>query len=390
MIKKFIHHESASGVLLIFAAAIALILDNSPLAWVYDGFLATPMAVEVSELVIQKPLLLWINDGLMAVFFLLIGLEIKRELIEGELSSPKKALLPCVAAIGGLVAPALIFYYFNQDSPENLKGWGVPVATDIAFALGILSLVGKRIPSSLKILLLSLAIIDDICAVLIIAFFYTENLSVMSLGLAGFGLAIAIAFNIYGIKRITPYILIGVFMWVCVLKSGVHATLAGIVLAFTIPIKTTDKDLSPLKQLEHMLHPWVAYMIMPVFAFANAGVSLSGLSLAALSSSLPLGIMAGLFIGKQVGVFVFIALAVLFGICKLPSDINWRHIYGLSLLCGIGFTMSLFIGTLAFDDPAMQAQVRISVLIASSTAAIAGYLVLRLGTKSKAQLEAEK
>ena len=380
-IQKFIGHESAGGILLILAAVVALALDNSPLAWMYDGFLASPMAIQISDLIIKKPLLLWINDGLMAVFFFLIGLEIKREMIEGELSDFKKALLPVIAAFGGLLLPALIYFYFNKGDVIAMQGWGVPVATDIAFALGILSLVGKNVPASLKILLLSLAIIDDIAAVIIIAIFYTENLSVISLTLGSIGFALALFLNFKGVRRIAPYILIGIFMWVCVLKSGVHATLAGVLLAFTIPIKTIGKSKSPLKELEHMLHPWVAYFIMPIFAFANAGVSLSGISIAALSASLPMGIMAGLFIGKQLGVFLFIGAAVMLGLCRLPKDLKWSHIYGLSLLCGIGFTMSLFIGTLAFEDPAMQAQVRISVLIASTVSAVCGFIVLRLSTK---------
>lgn len=382
-IKDFIKHESTSGLLLILAAAIALTLDNSPLAWIYDGLLNTPMAIQIGAFEIAKPLLLWINDGLMAIFFFLIGLEVKREILVGELSSKEKAILPLIAAIGGLIVPAIIFYYFNQGDPEALKGWAVPTATDIAFALGVLALIGKNIPSSLKIMLLSIAIIDDIAAVLIIAIFYTADTSLVSLGLAGIGLAVAIGFNLKGIKRITPYILIGVFMWVCVLKSGVHATIAGVLIALTIPLSVKDSKKSPLETLEHMLHPWVAYFIMPIFAFANAGVALGGVSLAVLTTSLPLGIMAGLFIGKQIGVFVFIAAAVALGICKLPNDLTWRHVYGLSLLCGIGFTMSLFIGTLAFNDPALNAQVRIAVLIASTTSAVLGFLVLKYAKKKK-------
>jgi len=376
-INKFIKHESASGILLILAAIVAMAVSNSPLDFLYDGLLGTPVGIQISELVISKPLLLWINDGLMAVFFFLIGLEIKREVVDGELSSIKKASLPVVAAIGGLIMPAAIFFYFNMDSPETIRGWGVPVATDIAFALGVLSLLGTRVPGSLKILLLSLAIIDDIAAILIIALFYTENLSVLALLLGGLGFASAIALNIFKVKQITPYILIAVFMWVCVLKSGIHATIAGVLVALTIPLTPREEDnVSPLKQLEHALHPWVAYFIMPIFAFANAGIALGGLSLAALAAPLPLGIMAGLFFGKQIGVFFFVAIAVLIGICKLPDDIKWRHIYGLSLLCGIGFTMSLFIGTLAFDDPSVNTQVRLSILIASGASAILGFIVL--------------
>ncbi|MEM7618739.1 MAG: Na+/H+ antiporter NhaA [Pseudomonadota bacterium] len=383
-IKSFIKLESASGILLIMAAILAMAMDNSPLAFIYDGLLSTPAGVQVGGLEINKPLLLWINDGLMAVFFFLIGLEIKREIIEGELSSIKKASLPVVAAIGGLIVPALIFFWFNMDSPETLRGWGVPVATDIAFALGVLSLLGSRAPTSLKILLLSLAIIDDIAAILIIAIFYTENLSFMALMLGGFGFASAVAINIFGVRRIAPYILIAIFMWICVLKSGVHATIAGVLIALTIPIAKREDNVSPLKHLEHMLHPWVAFFIMPIFAFANAGVALKGLSLSSLAAPLPTGIMAGLFFGKQIGVFLFIALGVLIGLCRLPEDIKWRHIYGLSLLCGIGFTMSLFIGTLAFDDPAVMAQVRLSILIASGCSAIMGFLVLYFSGKNKA------
>jgi len=384
-INKFIKHESASGVLLILAAIIALVIANSPIAYIYGHLLDVPLAIQVGSLEISKPLLLWINDGLMAVFFFLIGLEIKREIVEGELSSIKKASLPVIAAIGGLVAPALIFFWFNMDDPAALRGWGVPVATDIAFALGVLSLLGSRVPSSLKILLLSLAIIDDIAAILIIAVFYTENLSLTALSLGGFGLAFAIGLNLYGVRRIAPYILIAVFMWVCVLKSGIHATIAGVLIALVIPIGKREMDnVSPLKKLEHALHPWVAYFIMPIFAFANAGVALKGMSLAALAAPLPTGIMAGLFFGKQIGVFFFVAIAVLIGLCKLPDDIKWRHIYGLSLLCGIGFTMSLFIGTLAFDDPSVNAQVRLSILIASACSAILGFVVLYLsGNKKK-------
>ena len=378
-IHTFIRRQSSGGLVLILAAVIALILNNSPLAWMYEGFLDMPMAIQVGGLIIQKPFLLWINDGLMAVFFFLIGLEIKREILEGELSEIKKALLPVIAALGGLLFPALIYIYFNQGNIEALHGWGIPVATDIAFALAVLSLVIKEVPASLKILLLSLAIIDDIAAIAIIAIFYTEHLSMLSLLLASCGLALAIGFNLRGVCRIAPYILVGVFMWICVLKSGVHATIAGVLLAFTIPLNKKGKEESLLLELKYMLHPWVAYFIMPIFAFANAGVPLSGISFSTLLSPLPIGIMAGLFIGKQVGVFLFIFLAVMLGICQLPDDLKWRHIYGLALLCGIGFTMSLFIGTLAFDDPVMQTQVRLSVLIASTFSAVCGYLVLHFG-----------
>lgn len=375
--KNLLSKESAVGVLLIFATALALLLDNSPLSWLYDSLLSMRVTIQVGALELSKPLLLWINDGLMALFFLTIGLEIKRELLQGELSSPSKAALPVLAALGGMVLPALVFWLFNMDSPDTLRGWGVPVATDIAFSLGILSLLGSRIPHGLKILLLSLAIIDDIGAIIVIALFYTTNLSVISLLLAFAGLAIAVILNLMGIGKKAPYILCGIFMWICVLKSGVHATLAGVLLAFTIPLKAGKT--TPLKDMEHGLHPWVAYMIMPLFAFANAGVSLQGITIEHFVSPLSSGIMAGLFVGKQAGVFIAIFLAVVLGFCKLPSGVNWRHVYGMALLTGIGFTMSLFIGALAFEDPAYAPQLRLSVLAASALSAICGYAVLSQG-----------
>jgi NhaA family Na+:H+ antiporter len=370
--------------LLIIAAVIALILDNSAIAWAYDGLLAMPVAIQVGDLILHKPLLLWINDGLMAVFFFLIGLEIKREFLEGELSSREQASLPVVAAFGGIIVPALIYFYFNHSDPAAIGGWGIPVATDIAFALGILSLLGDRIPRNVKILLLSLAIIDDICAILIISIFYTDNLSLLALVLSSIGFAAAVIMNRLGVVRVAPYILIGIFIWICVLKSGVHATLAGVLLAFTIPLK--DKKggkKSPLEDLEHDLHPWVAYFIMPIFAFANAGVHLEGVSLSMFTEGVPLGIIAGLFVGKQLGVFCFVAFFVMLGLCKLPKDISWLQLYGMSLLCGIGFTMSLFIGTLAFSTPEIAAQVRIAVLIASTLSAVCGYLVLRASVSGR-------
>ncbi|MGB1076674.1 MAG: Na+/H+ antiporter NhaA [Bdellovibrionales bacterium] len=387
MIKKFIQHESASGILLILVAILALILDNSPLAWIYDSILALPLSISAGEFAIAKPILLWINDGLMAIFFFLIGLEIKRELLEGELSDIKKATLPMIAALGGLVAPALIYTGFNISDGVAMKGWGIPIATDIAFALGILSLLGKNVPSSLKILLLSLAIIDDLSAIIIIAIFYTSNLSVTALLLSSIGLCVAILLNQRGVTKTAPYILIGVFMWVCVLKSGVHATLAGVLLAFTIPLRTDGTRKSPLKELEHALHPWIAYFIMPIFAFANAGVSLKGLSIDQFTSPLSMGIFCGLFLGKQVGVFSFIWIATKLKICKLPDDTSWLHIYGLAVLCGVGFTMSLFIGTLAFDDPDIGKQVRIAILSASLLSALLGYFILKLSTPKKISSE---
>ena len=377
-LRKLVHHDASSGLFLLAAAALALLLDNSPLAWLYDGLLGTPVVVQVGALEINKPLLLWINDGLMAVFFFLIGLEIKRELVEGRLSTWRQASLPAVAAVGGMVAPALIYVALNQGDPEALRGWAIPAATDIAFAVGLLALVGTRAPVALKIFLLALAILDDLGAIVIIALFYTADLSLTSLALAAAGTAILVTMNLAGVTRIAAYVIVGVIMWICVLKSGVHATLAGVVVAFAVPLRgRRAEDPSPLHLLEQQLHPWVAFGIMPMFAFANAGVSLVGLSLSALLAPIPLGVALGLFAGKQIGVFGATWAATRLGFCRLPEGVNWMHVYGVSLLAGIGFTMSLFIGTLAFADPEHASAVRLGVLSGSTLSAVAGYLVLR-------------
>jgi NhaA family Na+:H+ antiporter len=377
---RFTNPEKISGMMLMVAAIAALMIDNSPLAWLYDALLTTPVVMQVGALELNKPLLLWINDGLMAVFFFLIGLEIKREVLIGELSNIRKASMPIVAAIGGIAVPALVYSYFNLGDDIAMQGWAIPLATDIAFALGILALVGTGLPKELKILLLSLAIIDDVAAILIIAFFYTDNLSFMSLSLGGVGVVAAIACNLLGVKRIAPYVLIGIFMWVCVLKSGVHATLAGVFLAMCIPM-SDDKGECPVTKLEHALHPWVFFLIMPIFAFANAGLDLSGFNMSMLTGTIPLGIIAGLFIGKQIGVFGFIWLGTKLKLCEKPDSLKWLHIYGLSILTGIGFTMSLFIGTLAYNDPELLSQVRLSILVASGMAVILGYMVLKYAAK---------
>ena len=387
--RRFTNPEKISGIMLMVAAISAMLIDNSPLAWVYDALLETPVAVQVGALELNKPLLLWINDGLMAIFFFLIGLEIKREVLIGELSSMRKAILPIVAAIGGILVPAMVFFYFNHADEYAMQGWAVPVATDIAFALGILALVGTGLPKELKILLLSLAIIDDVAAIIIIAVFYTDNLSFLSLSLGALGLLGAIGCNLFGVKRVAPYILIGIFMWVCVLKSGVHATLAGVCLAMFIPMDD-NKGNCPVTKLEHALHPWVFFLIMPVFAFANAGLDLSGFNLSDLAQNLPLGIILGLLLGKQLGVFSFIWLGTKLGICQKPDALRWGHIYGLSILTGIGFTMSLFIGSLAFSDPEVVAQVRLSILVASSIAALGGFVVLKSLAKKYPVLIPEK
>ncbi|MCG8692469.1 MAG: Na+/H+ antiporter NhaA [Minwuiales bacterium] len=385
-----LHHDAAPGVLLMMAAAVALLLDNSPLAWLYDAILSTPVAVQIGALSIDKPLLLWINDGLMAVFFFLVGLEIKRELLDGRLSSWNQAALPAAAAVGGMVMPALIYVAFNYDDPTALNGWAIPAATDIAFTLGVLALLGSRVPTALKVFLLALAIIDDLGAIIIIAIFYTADLSLASLAIAAICTAVLMGLNFAGVRRIAPYILVGIIMWVCVLKSGVHATLAGVVIALTVPLRVPlGAEESPLHKLEHGLHPWVAFFVMPAFAFANAGVHLGGLSPADLLAPIPLGIALGLFAGKQVGVLGFTWVATRVGICRLPEGVSWVQIYGAALLAGIGFTMSLFIGALAFSDPEHASAVRIGVLTGSTLSAVVGYAVLRLSFRPASNVPEE-
>jgi NhaA family Na+:H+ antiporter len=379
MISRFLRLESASGLLLMGAAVLALLLDNSPLAWLYDGLLEVPMSVRIGALKLDKPLLLWINDGLMALFFLLVGLEIKREILKGELSSRATAALPALAAVGGMVAPALVFLAVNQDMPDNFRGWAIPAATDIAFALGILKLAGPRVPLSIKVFLTALAIIDDLGAIVIIAIFYTSQLSMTSLGLAALFVVGLFVLNRQGVVRYTPYVLLGIALWVCVLKSGVHATLAGVFMALAIPLRGGGEDDSPLERMEHALHPWVAFLVMPVFAFANAGVSLAGLTLGDLFAPLSLGIAAGLIVGKQAGVFLMTWLAVVLGIAKRPAQASWAQVYGASLLAGVGFTMSLFIGSLAFEGPEYASAVRVGVLSGSFVCGLLGYIVLRYG-----------
>lgn len=370
-LERFINHEASSGIFLLLAAAIALTLSNSPLAWMYNALLTTPVSVEVGALSIDKPLLLWINDGLMAVFFFLVGLEIKREVLRGELSSLDRIALPGIAAVGGMVIPAMIYLFITRGSPELMNGWAIPAATDIAFALGILALLGSRVPLALKVFLLALAILDDLGAIVIIALFYTSELSTTMLLGGGASLIALLALNLLGVRKLTPYMLIGLFMWVFVLKSGVHATLAGVALALMIPMGD-DKGHSPLEHLEHGLQPWVAFMVMPVFAFANAGVSFTGLGLEMLLQPLTLGIALGLCIGKPLGIFAFVWMAVKARITRLPDNVSWAQIFGVASLAGIGFTMSLFIGTLAFEDPAAAAGVRLGVLGGSFISAIVG------------------
>jgi Na+:H+ antiporter, NhaA family len=376
-VRRFLKLEATSGLLLMAAAALALLIANSGLAPTYETLLSTKVALLVDGRGINKPLLLWINDGLMAIFFLLIGLEIKREVLQGELASWDKAALPVIAAVGGMAVPAAVYLAFNGGvSPE---GWAIPAATDIAFALGVLSLLGPRVPAALKIFLLALAIIDDLGAIVIIAVFYSGKLSVLSLALAGGAAVGLLLLNRFGVRRPIPYLMLALFLWVCVLKSGVHATLAGVATAAFIPADRRGGETeSPLAYMEHRLHPWIAFGIMPLFAFANAGVSLEGISFAALLAPLPLGIALGLFLGKQLGVFAFSFAAVKLGLARLPAEVRWTQLYGVALLTGIGFTMSLFIGTLAFSDPTAGVPVRLGVLLGSVLSALAGYAWLRL------------
>jgi Na+:H+ antiporter, NhaA family len=376
--REFLRLEAAAGIILVLAGAVALMLANSPLAPHYDTLLDLPVAISIGPFEIRKPLLLWLNDGWMAVFFFLVGLEIKREFLDGELSDRRTAALPIIGALGGMAVPALIYFGLNSGNAVDLRGWAIPTATDIAFALGVIALLGERVPIGLKVLLTAIAIIDDLGAIVIIAVFYTADLSLTSLALAGMFCAALLTLNLAGVRAVTPYVLIGTALWVCVLKSGVHATLAGVATALAIPLRVPD---APLRRLEHALHPWVAYLILPAFAFANAGVSFAGMALGALVHPVTLGIALGLFVGKQLGVFAAVWLAVVCKLGKLPEGATWPQVYGVAILCGIGFTMSLFIGGLAFDDTAHAAQVRLGVLTGSLASALLGLAVLRASTR---------
>jgi NhaA family Na+:H+ antiporter len=377
-LQQFLKLEAAGGLVLCAAAALALILANSPLGALYTRFLDLPLALQIDGLILKKPLLLWVDDGLMAVFFMLVGLEIKREIVEGGLASLSSAILPATAALGGMVVPALIYVLCNWADAQALRGWAIPTATDIAFALGVLALLGPRVPPSLKLFLMAVAIIDDLGAIIIIAAFYTAELSLIALALALAGVALLIVLNLSGVARRAPYVLAGTFLWVCVLKSGVHATLAGVVVGLAIPLRASDGS-SPLGSFEHDLHPWVAFGILPAFAFANAGVRLTDIAPAALLDPVQLGIALGLFLGKQIGIAGAVWMAIRCGLGALPEGADWREIYGLALLGGIGFTMSLFIGTLAFPAEDYEVDIRVAVLLASLSSAICGYLVLRAG-----------
>ena len=385
----FLELESASGIALVGAAVVALVIANSPLASAYEAAIEVKVTVAIGSLGLSKPLYLWINDGLMAVFFFLIGLEVKREVLDGELSSPSQIVLPGCAALGGFAVPAAIYAAINRHDDVALAGWAIPSATDIAFALGVLSMLGSRVPASLKLFLTSLAIFDDIAAIVVIALFYATDLSYLSLTLSAFGIAALVAMNALGVVRIGAYALVGTAVWVCVLKSGVHATLAGFIVALTIPLKHAGPEYggSPLRRLERSLHPWVAFMILPLFAFANAGVSFAGMTVHELTGGVATGIALGLFVGKQLGVFATCLLLIKLKLADLPRDASWASLYGVSILTGIGFTMSFFIGALAFEHSPVDhgASLRAAVLGASVLSAIVGYLSLRATSATAAQ-----
>jgi NhaA family Na+:H+ antiporter len=387
LMRRFFDSEASGGMILMGVTVIALAVANSPLAGTYFGVLKT--------YVLGLSVLHWINDALMAVFFLLVGLEIKREMLDGQLSTWPRRILPGIAALGGMIAPALIYLAITRNEPQLHHGWAIPTATDIAFALGVLAILGSRVPKSLTIFLTALAILDDLGAIIIIAFFYTSDLSLAMLGAAALCLLVLVAFNRLGIVSLLPYLAVGAILWFFVLKSGIHATLAGVALALTIPLhanpKKTRAEDAPLHRMEHALQPWVAYAIIPIFGLANAGVSLAGLSFDALLSPLPLGIAMGLFIGKQIGVFVFSELAIRLNLADVPAGATRAQCYGVALLCGIGFTMSLFIGALAFpDQPELSDATKIGVLMGSALSALAGFLVLSLAPRERPHARAAR
>jgi len=374
-IREFLKLESSAGILLMIATAFALIMKNSDFANLYDGFLSLPMSINCGEMVLDKTLLMWINDGLMAIFFLLVGLEIKREVLEGHLSSRKLISLPAIAALGGVIVPAIIYCLINFNNKEALHGWAIPSVTDIAFSLGVIQLLGKRVPEQLKITLLAIAIMDDLAAIVIIALFYGHGLFLTPLLMACGVIALLVILNFKKVTHTGIYIICGLFLWFFLLQSGIHATLSGVILAMFIPLKV---EKSSFRDLEHNLHPYVVYFILPLFAFANAGVSVEGLTIQTIVNPVTLGIVAGLFLGKQLGVMLFTYLGDKLNLCELPKGITWRNYYGMAVLTGIGFTMSLFIGTLGFADAEHQDYVRIGVIAGSVLSAVFGYMFLRL------------
>ncbi|MEP5938437.1 MAG: Na+/H+ antiporter NhaA [Erythrobacter sp.] len=388
MLRDFMKKESAGGIVLIFAAAAALLIANSPFLGSYQVWLDIPIVAGFGGFVIDKPLLLWVNDGLMAVFFFLIGLEVKREVLEGQLSSWNKASLPLVAAVGGMAIPALVYLSMNSGTPANQAGWAIPAATDIAFALGILALLGPRVPVALKALLLAIAVIDDIGAITIIALFYTGQIDLGMLGAGGVVFLIMLAVGRFKVASSIPYVLLAILMWAFILKSGVHATLAGVAAALTVPLVARNEE-RPLEHMEHALHPWVAFLVIPIFGFANAGVEVIGIDPSDLLAPLPLGIALGLLLGKQIGIFGFAWIAVKAGIASLPEGVSWRQIHAISLFAAIGFTMSLFIGNLAFASAEQVDAVKLGVLSGSTVAAILGYFLLRSTLPAEEEATAE-
>lgn len=382
-IKHFFLHEAAGGMFLFIAAILALIFQNSPLRDLYTSFLSTPIEIRIGEFSIAKATYVWINDFLMAIFFLLVGLEVKREFKEGELSSLKKVSLPGFAAIGGMALPALGYYLVNHANPQYLHGWAIPTATDIAFSLGLLMTLGSRVPTSLKIFLTTLAIFDDLGAIIVIAIFYTHDLSEFNLAMAAVFCLVLFIMNRKKITSLAPYIIVGLILWVCVLKSGIHATLAGVVVAFAIPMRDKKTNKSPLVNLEHALHPWVSFLILPIFAFANGGLDLHLLSIESLSNPIAFGIIVGLFFGKQLGVFGFSWLAIKLKIASLPRGVSYLQLYGISVITGLGFTMSLFISSLAFDDPAMVESAKAGTIVGSVLSGILAYMILYLSSPQK-------
>lgn len=385
-IKDFIKLESSGGIVLVVATVLAMLVANSPLVKFYGLLINMPVEIRVGPLLLAKPLLLWINDGLMAVFFFLVGLELKREVLEGEMADLRKIVLPAMGAVGGMAVPAAIYAFINHGDAVAIKGWAIPAATDIAFALGILALLGDRVPLALKVFLVSIAIFDDVGAITVIALFYTSGLSITALLVSLACMSVLLVLNRRGVTEFMPYIFVGVIMWVTVLKSGVHATLAGVILALFIPLRDPQRaGRSPLRELEHDLHKAVAFGILPLFAFANAGISFSDVGVDSLMHPVPLGIAAGLFIGKQVGVFSFCWLGVKLGIARLPEGVDWRTLYGAAMLCGVGFTMSLFIGSLAFEETGVNLlfDERLGIIIGSLLSGTGGYLLLRLSLSGR-------
>lgn len=384
---RFFRSESSGGIVLIVMVLLAMIVKNSPLSDWYVQFLNTKGIVQLGALKLEKPLFLWVNDAWMALFFFLVGMELKRECLYGSLSNRSQLILPLMAALGGMIVPALVYLYFNHEDPIASHGWAIPTATDIAFALGVLSLLSNRIPVALKVFLMTVAVIDDIGAIIVIAFFYTSKLSMVSILTSLFFFSILIMLNRLGVRNMIAYMLIGVALWVCVLKSGVHATLAGVVLGLVIPGRLSNEVDSPLDHAIHKLHPWVAFGVLPMFAFVNAGIAFDGMNFQRLAEPIPMGIFLGLVLGKPVGVMLFSTITILIGIVKLPQDITWLRLLGVSLLCGIGFTMSIFVGSLAFQEADIgYARIdRLAIILASVLASISGYYVLRIACPANIQ-----